>query len=65
VAKRVLPIHLDKREREILELVAERDKISMAEVVRRSIRSLAIEVIEPKLDRASAANTNNTAAAAR
>ncbi len=48
MAKRVLPIYLDKKEREILALVAERDQVSMAEVVRRSIRGLAIEVLEPK-----------------
>lgn len=46
MAKRVFPIHLDKREREILRRMSERDGVSMAEVVRRSIRTLAVDFIE-------------------
>lgn len=48
VAKKVLPIHLDTREREILRRLGERDGCSMAEVVRRAIRKEAIDVIDPK-----------------
>ena len=55
VAKKVLPIHLDTREREILRRLSERDGVSMAEIVRRSIRNLALDVIDPKaLERPSA-----------
>jgi hypothetical protein len=46
VAKKVLPIHIDDREREILRRLSERDGCSMAEIVRRSIRSMAIGVID-------------------
>lgn len=56
MAKRVLPINVDERERKILRMVAEREGVSMAEVVRRQIRKLAFEVMEPApaaIDRAA------------
>lgn len=46
MAKKVLPIHLDQREREILRRVSQRDGVSMAEVVRRKIRELAADVLD-------------------
>jgi hypothetical protein len=45
VAKKVLPIHLDARDREILRLTSEREGCSMAEVVRRTIRTLAVQLV--------------------
>lgn len=45
MAKKVLPIHLEPKERQILELLSKRDNVSMAEVVRRAIRNLALDVI--------------------
>jgi hypothetical protein len=48
VAKKVLPIHLDAREREILRLTSQREGCSMAEVVRRSIRTLAVQLVPPR-----------------
>ncbi len=48
MAKKVLPVHLDKRERQVLELISARDGISMAEVIRRAIRGLALEVLPTK-----------------
>jgi hypothetical protein len=48
MAKRVLPIHLDEREREILRRKSASDKCSMAEVVRRQIRALAVDVLDVK-----------------
>jgi hypothetical protein len=59
VAKKVLPIHLDAKERQVLERLSERDGISMAEVVRRAIRNLALEIIPSKaLERASGDNAH-------
>lgn len=56
VAKKVLPVHLEDRERGILRLLSERQQVSMAEVVRRMIRSAALDVMDPKaLDRSSVA----------
>jgi hypothetical protein len=47
VAKKVIiPIHLDVKEREILRLLGKRDGTSMADVVRRLVRSRAHEVLE-------------------
>jgi hypothetical protein len=64
VAKRVFPIHLDTREREILRRLSERDGVSMAEVVRRSIRNLALDVIDAKaFERPAAATTMENATA--
>lgn len=58
MAKKVLPVHLEKRERDILRLLSEQARVSMAEVVRRMIRARALEVIDPKaLERSSSMPT--------
>lgn len=47
MAKKVLPIHLDAREREILRRASEHAGVSMAEIVRRQIRALTfVDVID-------------------
>lgn len=46
MAKKVLPIHLEAREREILRLISKRDGVSMAEVVRRKVRDLGVELVD-------------------
>jgi nitrogen-specific signal transduction histidine kinase len=48
VAKKILPIHLEARDREIVRRLGERDNVSMAEAVRRLIRGKAHEVVDPK-----------------
>lgn len=47
MAKKVFPFYLDNREREILQRVADRAGVSKSEILRRTIRSMAIDVLEP------------------
>ena len=47
VAKKVFPVHLDLKDRRIVDALAERDSVSRAEAIRRIIRSFKIGVIEP------------------
>lgn len=47
MAKKVFPIYLDKRERQILEALSARDGVSMAEAARRIIREYKIDIIAP------------------
>lgn len=50
MAKKVLPIHLEQRDREILRIASEEMGISMAEVIRRQIRKLPFgEVLDGKM----------------
>lgn len=45
VAKKVFPVHLEVRDRRIVDALAERDNVSRAEAIRRIIRSFKIDVI--------------------
>lgn len=45
MAKKVFPVHLDVRDRRIVEALAERDNCSRAEAIRRIIRSFKIDVV--------------------
>jgi DNA-binding FadR family transcriptional regulator len=47
VAKKVFPIYLDKKHRQILEALSARDNISMAEAARRIIGEYKIDIIAP------------------
>lgn len=44
MAKKILPIYLDKKERTILQALAQRDGVSMGEAARRMIRSYQLTV---------------------
>lgn len=48
MAKKVFPIHLDDREREILQRVADSAGVSKAAIIRRAIRGMAIDVMAPR-----------------
>lgn len=45
MAKKVFPVHLEVRDRRIVDALAERDNVSRAEAIRRIIRSFKIDVI--------------------
>jgi hypothetical protein len=45
-SKRIFPVHLDAREREILSREADRLGVSMAEVVRRQIRRMGGIIVD-------------------
>jgi ribbon-helix-helix CopG family protein len=45
VAKKVFPVHLEVRDRRIVDALAERDNVSRAEAIRRIIRSFKLDVI--------------------
>jgi LmbE family N-acetylglucosaminyl deacetylase len=47
VAKKVFPVHLDVKDRRIVDALAERDGVSRAEAIRRIIRSFQISVVSP------------------
>lgn len=47
MAKKVFPIYLDKKHRQILEALSARDNISMAEAARRIIGEYKIDIIAP------------------
>jgi hypothetical protein len=45
VAKKIIPIHFEARDREVLRRLSLLDKVSMAEIVRRLVRTRAHEVV--------------------
>ena len=45
MAKKVFPVHLEVRDRRIVDALAERDNVSRAEAIRRIIRSFKLDVI--------------------
>lgn len=47
MAKKVFPIYLDKKHRQILEAMSLRDNISMAEAARRIIGEYKLDIIAP------------------
>lgn len=47
MAKKVFPIYLDKKHRQILEALSVRDNVSMAEAARRIIAEYKIDIIAP------------------
>jgi hypothetical protein len=47
VAKKVFPLSIDLKERRILEALSIRDGVSMAESMRRLIRSASLDVLPP------------------
>lgn len=59
VPKKVFPLSIDMKERRILEVLSERDGVSMAEAMRRLIRSAALDAMPAKaFERPPAASTD-------
>ena len=44
MAKKIIPIHFEQWDRDVLRRLAAKDSVSMAEVVRRLVRSRSSEV---------------------
>jgi DNA-binding GntR family transcriptional regulator len=57
VAKKVFPLSIDVKERRILEALSARDGVSMAEAMRRLIRS-ALETPPARLEQAATDNAH-------
>ena len=49
MAKKVFPLSIDLKERRILEALSIRDGVSMAESMRRLIRSASLDVLPPAM----------------